>query len=1052
MSEQDDENIRARIPTSYNNNNNNNNNNNQFTSSKSKEVIIIPASSLMDLDLDLDNSWPLDQVSFTSFNNNNPFSSFVVSSSEQPCSPLWAFSDSDNNNNNNNNFKFFNCNNNSNTFTESSTAENEDCRKFPSPLLGFMPTDNNNADHFCVLKERMTQALRNFKESTEQHVLAQIWAPVKFGGRYVLTTSGQPFVLDPCSNGLNQYRMVSLLYSFSVDGESDGQLGLPGRVFCHKMPEWTPNVQFYSDKEFSRRDHAQKNNVQGTLALPVFEPTGISCVGVIELIMTSPKINYAPEVDKVCKALQAVNLRSSEILDHQNTQICNEGRQNALAEILEILNVVCETHKLPLAQTWVPCKHRSVLTYGGGLKKSCSSFDGSCMGKVCMSTTDLALYVVDAHVWGFREACVEHHLQKGQGVAGRAFLSHNSCFCSDITKFCKTDYPLVHYARMFGLTGCFAICLRSSHTGEDDYILEIFLPPSISDKHEQETLLGSLLATMKEHFKSLSVASGMELENDEGSVEIIEAFDNGKLDSRRKFIQIPQIPKKSPCGMNGFPSAVELPRGINGFPSAVEIMPQNSSIQQMLVRLDSINDGINTVNNTENNIHVPVSENKETKKRSERKRGKAEKSISLDVLQQYFAGSLKDAAKSLGVCPTTMKRICRQHGISRWPSRKINKVNRSLSKLKHVIESVQGAEGAFGLPPLTTSPLPVAVRAISWLSNANGSDHHNSPSNKQCEPQTVKIDSPASNVDVGFENQLISSRENFNNTQNGFSPDLDKLSNRSKTASGSREESAGSPTSLGSCQGSPAVESKLVKNLSFSPINEPFVRLENSPEPNRQPILSRSISAMLIEDAGSSKDLRNLCPTVADAIIEERIPEFSWTNQPLFNQIPNQAQQQPMATLDETERGEIKSITIKATYKDDIIRFRISPSTGIMVLKDEVAKRLKLEIGTFDIKYLDDDQEWVLIACDADLQECLDISRSSGSNLIRLLINDILPLLGSSCESTVLKLLCSLLSSLGWSSRLGLSGSIGADHTVPFAVWFLGSVLLNHVTYFDELN
>ena len=63
-------------------------------------------------------------------------------------------------------------------------------------------------------------------------------------------------------------------------------------------------------------------------------------------------------------------------------QICNEGRQAALVEILEILTVVCEEHKLPLAQTWVPCKYRSVLAHGGGLKKSCLSFDGCCMGEI----------------------------------------------------------------------------------------------------------------------------------------------------------------------------------------------------------------------------------------------------------------------------------------------------------------------------------------------------------------------------------------------------------------------------------------------------------------------------------------------------------------------------------------------------------------------------------------------------------------------------------------------------------------------------------------------
>jgi len=175
-------------------------------------------------------------------------------------------------------------------------------RRVPSPLMGLKPLDD--LDGYCVIKERMTQALRYFIDVTENNVLAQVWAPIKNGSRYVLTTSGQPFVLGPHSSGLHQYRMLSLAYTFSVDEENDGVVGLPGRVFQQRVPEWTPNVQYYSSREYPRRNHAQNNNVQGSLALPVFEASGQSCVGVLEIIMTSPKINYAPEVDKVCKALE----------------------------------------------------------------------------------------------------------------------------------------------------------------------------------------------------------------------------------------------------------------------------------------------------------------------------------------------------------------------------------------------------------------------------------------------------------------------------------------------------------------------------------------------------------------------------------------------------------------------------------------------------------------------------------------------------------------------------------------------------------------------------
>ncbi|XP_047258635.1 protein NLP6 isoform X3 [Capsicum annuum] len=954
---------------------------------------------MMDLDLDLDSSWSFDQI-FAAAAASNP----MFAAAEQPSSPLWAFSDEneDKPTTTNGNAiagagvgslrfssypRFLTTYISEHEAAPETVSVTDDKKRIPPPNMGLNPLDYR--DGSCIIKERMTQALRNFKESTGERVLAQVWAPVKNGSRYVLTTSGQPFVLDPDCNGLHQYRTVSLMYMFAADGDTGGVLGLPGRVFRLKLPEWTPNVQYYSSKEFPRLDHALHYNVRGTLALPVFEPSGQSCVGVLELIMTSQKINYAAEVDKVCKALKAVNLKSSEILDHPNTQICNEGRQNALVEILEILTAVCETYKLPLAQTWVPCRHRSVLADGGGLKKSCSSFDGSCMGQICMSTTDVSFYVVDAHMWGFREACAEHHLQKGQGVAGRAYASQRSCFCEDITQFCKTEYPLVHYARLFGLTSCFAICLRSSLTGNDDYILEFFLPPDSRDYNDQQALFNSLLVTMKQHFRSLRIASGGELEHDWSSVEIIKASTEEKIDTKPESVPV----------LKSLPQPTSLPNGS----THLDLLREQQLAAGSVVAKGA-GEAPNGVSNADNKV---------VGKKSEKKRGKAEKTVSLEVLQQYFSGSLKDAAKSLGVCPTTMKRICRQHGISRWPSRKINKVNRSLSKLKCVIESVQGAEGTFTLTSLAPNSLPAAVSSISWPNGANGSNLPSSPSSKPSVFHEEKNEftahgTPESREQAEPSNELlggrISRKEELSPPQNGFLHA--EGSRKSRTGSVSKEESAGTPTSHGSCQGSPNAGNEFSPSneLVNSPARELCMKVGGSLEASHQTTKEISLGSlkehnqklfrgMLVEDAGSSHDLRNLC-SPGDALVDERVQEYNLTNPPFSDATAKDPVYVHAAW------PEVTSVTIKATYKDDIIRFRLSLSSGIFKLKEEVAKRLKLELGTFDIKYLDDDLELVSISCDADLQECVDISRSSGSSIVRLLVLDIMSNLGSSCESS----------------------------------------------------
>ena len=155
------------------------------------------------------------------------------------------------------------------------------------------------------LKDRLNHALRLIKESQRgSDVLVQMWVPVQKDGRHFLTTSYQPFWHDSSSQSLVNYRSASTSFQFSAEENSDEIVGLPGRVFLGKVPEWTPDVRYFSSNEYPRVGHALRYNVSGTIALPVFERGSRSCLGVVELVMTTQKINYSSDLENICNALQ----------------------------------------------------------------------------------------------------------------------------------------------------------------------------------------------------------------------------------------------------------------------------------------------------------------------------------------------------------------------------------------------------------------------------------------------------------------------------------------------------------------------------------------------------------------------------------------------------------------------------------------------------------------------------------------------------------------------------------------------------------------------------
>uniref|UniRef100_A0A0E0F4I8 RWP-RK domain-containing protein n=1 Tax=Oryza meridionalis TaxID=40149 RepID=A0A0E0F4I8_9ORYZ len=740
-----------------------------------------------------------------------------------------------------------------------------------------------------TLTERMLRALAMLKEASGgEAILVQVWMPVRNGEQHVLTTSDQPFLLDQKLRG---YREVSRQFTFSAE-EGPGLFpGMPGRVFMSGMPEWTSNVMYYHGSEYLRVDYARRHEVRGSLAMPVFNSSGGSCCAVLEVVMTREKDNFCLEMVDVSNALQSYS----------------RDQKLALMEIFDVLQAVCQAHLLPLALAWIPvCSKRDVLVsveYGAKFGKR---------NKEVLCIEESACYVNDTRMRDFVQVCAEHPLEKGQGVTGNAYLSNNPFFSSDVKDSDMHAYPLVNHARKFGLHAAVAIRLRSTYTKNDDYVLEFFLPVLCKGGEEQQLLLDSISATMRKVCKSLRTVSDAELKED---------VTRKPSNENRSGTRCP-----SPVNLIYSGREIDVP---NETKTNTPLEYQIGSIDEQLADTKSTNKLIKCSNAS-----------------GEKRRSSSEKSVSLSVLQQYFSGSLKDAAKSIGVCPTTLKRICRQHGISRWPSRKIKKVNRSLKKIQNVISSVHGVEGVLKYDPSTgclISSVSPSIEPVLMNVEHKGQDVLHKLQNKQ-------------NGEINFDMDDGELFRNSHSTRTLSGAFCEDMSNGLYVA---REMTCAAKTGTRMER----LEHKPSSRDSFSTPQE--YRTESETDKSNKNAKQSLPSSSSMTDCSSG----------------------GISSGETFKSIKSQSANESNTT-----------VVVKASYKNDTIRFKLLPSMKYEQLLEEIAKRLKLSVGVFQLKYKDDEGDWVILASDADLQECLEILDTTRLHILKLQVQDVVCPIGSSSE------------------------------------------------------
>ncbi|QDZ18660.1 RWP-RK domain-containing protein [Chloropicon primus] len=454
-------------------------------------------------------------------------------------------------------------------------------------------------------------------------------------------------VEEQVSHTLSRFGERSKLYKFEVDGGLAE--GLPGRVFVSGRPEMTLDVQRYGVENYLRINEARNCGIRAAVGIPVYareDGTGRrETVAVVEISKVSEKLNMERLSCRLADIFESVDLftwgRESPSVRFGNWPF-NIHVQRTSAVLNTLVEAVCRVPGIEYVATWGRATGFEVEAPKGGAKPP-----------ALLSCDALPCGVQNASFIEYRKACGSRLIYENFGFVGRAWGKNCSVWHSSVSSIPWEANPYTQFNVASFPGGVVAVPLtlskQYSNGGEDTkYILELFISALCTDIEQQRVLIVNMLTLL------IKIGGGR--------------FDIGVL---LEYLDTDSL----------LPGGVARP-GQARLPSPGGVANAQSP------------------GNEEDDQAAEVREEAEGG-RAGKGKGVSKKSISLQMLQKHFKYNLKEAARRLGVCPTTLKRVCRQHNIPRWPCRRLKKVNRSMNKLQGVMEACPGVNlNEIGFPNL----------------------------------------------------------------------------------------------------------------------------------------------------------------------------------------------------------------------------------------------------------------------------------------------------------------------------------------------------------------